>query len=78
VEKKLILLIALVQEQTKATPSTGRKVVFEDRYTSEFLGCQFVPTYVKGEKGKYQLVVSDKAWRNLKCEVKSVNYTKHL
>jgi RNA-directed DNA polymerase len=36
------------------------------------LGYQFVPTYVKGETGKYQLVVSDKAWRNLKREVKSI------
>jgi group II intron reverse transcriptase/maturase len=26
------------------------------------LGYGFVPTYVKGEKGKYQMVVSDKSW----------------
>ena len=26
------------------------------------LGFGFVPTYVKGEKGKYQLVVSEKSW----------------
>lgn len=26
------------------------------------LGYGFVPTYVKGEKGKYQLVVSEKSW----------------
>ena len=30
------------------------------------LGFGFVPTYVKGEKGKYQLVVSDKSWKKLK------------
>jgi hypothetical protein len=28
------------------------------------LGYSFVPTYVKGEKGKYQLVVSDKSWKS--------------
>ena len=27
------------------------------------LGYGFVPTYVKGEKGKYQLVVSEKSWK---------------
>jgi group II intron reverse transcriptase/maturase len=30
------------------------------------LGFGFVPTYVKGEKGKYQLVVSEKSWISLK------------
>ena len=30
------------------------------------LGFAFVPTYKKGEKGKYQLVVSVKGWKNLK------------
>lgn len=32
----------------------------------EILGFCFVPTYVKGEKGKYQTVVSDKSWKTLK------------
>jgi group II intron reverse transcriptase/maturase len=30
------------------------------------LGYGFVPTYVKGEKGKYQLVVSEKSWKSIK------------
>jgi len=30
------------------------------------LGFGFVPTYVKGEKGKYKLVVSEKSWEKLK------------
>lgn len=34
------------------------------------LGYGFVPTYRKGEKGKYQLVASDKSWKNLKQKVK--------
>jgi group II intron reverse transcriptase/maturase len=38
----------------------------------EILGYKFVPTYIKGEKGKYQLVVSEKGWNNLKQKVKSI------
>ncbi len=36
------------------------------------LGYSFVPTYVKGEKGKYQLVVSNKRWKMLKEKLKTV------
>jgi len=36
------------------------------------LGFGFVPTYVKGEKGKYQLVVSEKSWKSLKLKLKSI------
>jgi len=36
------------------------------------LGYGFVPTYVKGEKGKYQMVVSAKGWQNLKQKLKEV------
>jgi RNA-directed DNA polymerase len=35
------------------------------------LGYKFVPTYKKGDKGKYQLVVSDKSWKNLKDKLKA-------
>jgi len=38
----------------------------------QLLGHQFVPTYKKGEKGKYQLVVVDKKWKALKQELKQV------
>lgn len=38
----------------------------------EIPGHRFVPTYEKGTKGKYQLVVSDKSWKKLKQEVKVV------
>jgi group II intron reverse transcriptase/maturase len=34
------------------------------------LGYRFVPTYVKGEKGKYQLVTSEKSWKTLKEKLK--------
>jgi len=34
------------------------------------LGFGFVPTYRKGERGKYQLVVSEKSWEKLKQKLK--------
>ena len=36
------------------------------------LGFGFVPTYVKGDKGKYQLVVSEKSWEKLKQKLKTI------
>ena len=36
------------------------------------LGFSFVPTYKKGDKGKYQLVVSDKAWKGIKQNLKTI------
>jgi len=38
----------------------------------EILGYKFVPTYTKGEKGKYQLVVSDRSWKSLKQRLKTI------
>ncbi len=36
------------------------------------LGFGFVPTYVKGERGKYQLIVSDKSWKKFKQKLKII------
>jgi RNA-directed DNA polymerase len=36
------------------------------------LGYGFVPTYVKGEKGKYQLVASGKSWKSLTRKLKTI------
>jgi len=36
------------------------------------LGYRFVPTYVKGEKGSYQLVASEKSWKKLKENLKTI------
>lgn len=36
------------------------------------LGFAFVPTYVKGEKGQYQIVVSEKGWKTLKQKLKTI------
>ena len=38
----------------------------------KLLGYKFVPTYKKGDKGKYQLVVADKKWKSLKQELKLI------
>ncbi len=38
----------------------------------EVLGYMFVPTYIKGEKGKYQLIISENGWKNLKQKVKNL------
>jgi group II intron reverse transcriptase/maturase len=38
----------------------------------KLLGHQFVPTYKKGDKGKYQLRASDKSWDSLKRSLKSI------
>jgi len=40
--------------------------------TFTVLGFGFVPTYVKGERGKYQLVVSEKSWQKLKQKLKLI------
>jgi len=39
----------------------------------ELLGHGFVPVYTKGSKGQYQLVVSVKAWKNLKRKLKDIS-----
>ena len=36
------------------------------------LGFGFVPTYRKGERGKYQLVVSEKSWKKFKQKLKTI------
>ena len=36
------------------------------------LGFDFVPTYVKGDKGKYQLVAARKSWKKLKQKLKHI------
>ena len=38
--------------------------------TFQVLGFGFVPTYKKGEKGKYQLVVKPSKWKELKAKLK--------
>jgi len=38
----------------------------------KILGYGFVPTYAKGEKGKYQLIASKKSWKSIKEKLKTI------
>src|SRR5690606_38484158 len=38
----------------------------------QMLGFGFVSTYQKGVKGRYQLVVTEKAWKRLKQRLKTI------
>lgn len=38
----------------------------------EILGYRFASTYIKGERGKYQLIVSEKSWKKLKQNLKII------
>ena len=38
----------------------------------EILGYRYVPTYQKGDKGKYQMVVSEQSWKRLQMNLKSI------
>jgi len=38
----------------------------------KLLGCEFVPTYEKGTRGKYQLVVSESGWKDLKEKIRTI------
>ena len=40
--------------------------------TFELLGYGFVPSYEKGDKGRYQLVVNAKKWESLKAAIKKI------
>lgn len=38
----------------------------------KILGYEFVPTYEKGVKGKYQLVVGEQSWKELKAKIREI------
>jgi hypothetical protein len=40
--------------------------------TFALLGYGFVPTYRKGEKGRYQLIVEESRWKSLKAKLKAI------
>lgn len=41
------------------------------------LGYGFVPTYKKGDKGQYQLVVNEKRFKELKQKLKTITRKPH-
>ncbi len=54
-----------------ALPINKEKSGIRRPTTFKLLGHKFVPTYKKGEKGKYQLVASKSSWESLKRKLKS-------
>jgi RNA-directed DNA polymerase len=53
-------------------PINKEKIGIRKPMHFEILGYTFVPTYIKGEKGQYQFVVSEKGWKRLKQRLKSI------
>jgi len=53
-------------------PINGEKSGIRKPVQFSLLGHKFVPTYKKGEKGRYQVVVIDRKWTTLKEELKTV------
>jgi len=53
-------------------PINREKCGIHNPVNFKVLGYGFVPTYRKGEKGKYQLIVSDKSWKPLKVKLKII------
>lgn len=53
-------------------PINRAKSALRKPVTFSLLGFGFVPTYGKGDRGKYQLVVTEKGWQNLKAKLKTL------
>jgi len=53
-------------------PINGEKSGIRRPVQFSILGYHFVPTYQKGDTGKYQLVVNEKSWQALKRSLKSI------
>ena len=64
--------IYLFLKNTLKLPINTEKSGIRKPVQFEILGYKFVPTYVKGERGKYQLVVSEKSWEKLKLNLKTI------
>jgi len=64
--------IYLFLKNTFKLPINREKSGIRRPLTFQILGHRFVPTYKKGSKGQYQLVVSDKRWAQLKASLKLV------
>jgi len=74
--KNLVNLIKFLKDKLKL--SINRESGIRRPVNFTILGFSFVPTYVKGERGKYQLVVSDKSWRKLKQKLKIITKKDHI
>ena len=70
--KKIGNTIFLFLKNKLKLPINQEKSGIRKPVNFEILGCKFVPTYEKGVKGKYQLVVSEKSWKTLKQKLKLI------
>jgi RNA-directed DNA polymerase len=65
------LVIAFLRDKLKLPINTDKSGICRPVHL-QVLGFGFVPTYRKGEKGKYQLVVADKKFKNFKEKLKEL------
>ena len=70
--KKIGNEVYLFLKNKLALPINRDKSGIRRPSTFEVLGHAFVPTYKKGEKGKYQLIVKKGSWLNLKRKLKQL------
>ena len=66
------VIVKFLKTKLKLTINTEKSGIRKpDIFT--ILGFGFVPTYQKGSKNQYPLVVAEKAWNNLKQKLKSIS-----
>ena len=65
------LVTAFLRDKLKLPINTDKSGICRPVHL-QVLGFGFVPTYRKGEKGKYQLVVADKKFKNFKEKLKEL------
>lgn len=65
------LVIAFLRDKLKLPINTDKSGIRRPVHL-QVLGFGFVPTYRKGEKGKYQLVVTDKKFKSFKEKLKEL------
>lgn len=70
--KKVGTAIYLFLKNKLELPINREKSGIRRPTTFEILGHAFAPTYKKGEKGKYQLIVKKGSWGNLKRKLKQI------
>ncbi|MBK9193137.1 MAG: hypothetical protein IPM77_17465 [Crocinitomicaceae bacterium] len=68
VKREIVLFLKTKLQLTINEEKSGRRKPVQ----FSLLGFRFVPTYIKGDKGKYQLTVDEKAWIRLKQKLKSL------
>ena len=68
----LVILFMSSYETNYSYQLTGKKSGIRRPVNFSLLGHAFVPTYQKGVRGKYQLVVEKKRWMQLKSKLKEI------